>query len=94
MMTACGAQNGARTGGLYENDKENAMVFTLYKIAGERTQTVIRSHDPRFIYRLADVLDGNPTDDVIVEQMKAFARDLRDVLDGKVAGHIRELSVD
>lgn len=70
------------------------MVFTLYKIATERTQTVIRSHDPRFLYRLADVLDGNPTDAVITEQMKAFARDLRDVLDWKVVGYIVERSVD
>jgi len=70
------------------------MVFTLYKIATERTQTVIRSHDPRFLYRLADVLDGNPTDAVITEQMKAFARDLRDVLDWKVGGYIVERSVD
>ena len=50
------------------------MVFTLYKIATERTQTVIRSHDVRFLYHLADVLDGNPTDAVITEQMEAFAR--------------------
>lgn len=70
------------------------MVFTLYKIATERTQTVIRSHDPRFLYRLADVLDGNPTHSVIVNQMKVFARDLRETLDGKVAGHIVERSVD
>lgn len=70
------------------------MVFTLYKIATERTQTVIRSHDLRFLYRLADVLDGNLTDSVILEQMKVFARDLQDVLDGKVAGHILERSVD
>ena len=70
------------------------MVFTLYKIAAERTQTVIRSHDPRFLYGLADVLDGNPTHVVMVEQTKVFARDLRDVLDGKVAGHILERSVD
>jgi hypothetical protein len=70
------------------------MVIILYKITAERTQTVIRSHDPRFLYRLADVLDGNPTDGVILEQMKAFARDLQDVLDGKVAGHTLERSVD
>jgi hypothetical protein len=70
------------------------MVFTLYKIATERTQTVIRSHDPRFLYRLADLLDGDPTHAVITEQMKVFARDMRDVLDGKVAGHIAERSVD
>lgn len=70
------------------------MVFTLYKIASERTQTVIRSHDSHFLYRLADVLDGNPTHSVIVEQMKVFARDLRDVLGGKVAGHTVERSVD
>jgi hypothetical protein len=70
------------------------MVFVLYKIATERTQTVIRSHDPRFLYRLADVLDGYPTHPVIVDQMKVFARDLRDVLGGEVAGHIVERSVD
>jgi hypothetical protein len=70
------------------------MVFTFYKIATERTQTVIRSHDPRFLYRLADVLDGNPTHSVIRGQMKVFARDLRDVLDGRVSGHIVEHSVD
>jgi hypothetical protein len=70
------------------------MLFTLYKIAAERTQTVIRSHDPHFLYRLADVLDGNPTHSIILEQMKVFARDLRDVLDGKVAGQIVERSVD
>ena len=70
------------------------MVFTFYKIATERTQTVIRSHDPRFLYRLADVLDGNPTHGVIAKQMKVFARDLRDVLNGKVIGHIVEHSVD
>ena len=68
--------------------------YTLYRIATERTQTVIRSHDLRFLLCLADVLDGNPTHSVITEQMKVFARDLRDVLGGKVAGHIVERSVD
>ena len=63
------------------------MAIILYKITAERTQTVIRSHDPRFLYSLADLLDGNPTDSVILEQMKAFARDIQDVLNGKVAGH-------
>jgi hypothetical protein len=70
------------------------MVFTVYRIATERTQTVIRSHDFRFLYHLADVLDGNPTDAVINEQMKAFAQDLRDVLDWKVGGYTVERSVD
>lgn len=70
------------------------MFYIVYKIAAERTQTVIRSHDPRFLYSLADVLDGSPTHPVIVDQMKVFARDLREVLNGEVAGHILERSVD
>ena len=71
------------------------MVFILYKIASERTQTVIRSHDPRFLYRLADVLDGNPTNGVIVEQMKCFCAETSATsLVEKYAGHILERSVD
>ena len=70
------------------------MVYTFYKIANERTQTVIRSQDWHFLHQLADFLAGNPVHSGVVEQMKVFSRDLRDVLGGKVAGHIVERSID
>lgn len=62
-----------------------------YKISAERTQIVFRSHDFRFLYKLGELLEGYPSDSVTVDELKVFARDLLDVLDGEVASHAKDL---
>jgi hypothetical protein len=63
----------------------------LYKVASEHTQTVIRSHDPRFMENLIEVLEGKAVHPTVQDELRVFARDLRDVLNGTVKSHIKEL---
>jgi hypothetical protein len=63
----------------------------LYKVASERTQTVIRSHDPRFMENLVDALEGKAIHPAAQDELAALARDLRDVLNGTIMSHTKEL---
>jgi hypothetical protein len=63
----------------------------LYKVASERTQTVIRSHDPRFMENLVEVLEGKAVHPTVQDELRALAKDLQDVLSGRVMSHIKEL---
>jgi hypothetical protein len=63
----------------------------LYRVGSENTQTVIRSHDPLFMEYLADALEGKTIHSTVQDELRALARDLRDVLKGSVAAHIKEL---
>jgi hypothetical protein len=63
----------------------------LYKVAAEHTQIVIRSHDPRFMESLVDVLEGKAVYPTIHDDVRALARDLRQVLNGTVTSHAKEL---
>jgi hypothetical protein len=63
----------------------------LYKVATEHTQTVIRSHDPRFMENLVEVLEGKAVHPTVQDELRALARDLQDVLNGTVMSHTKEL---
>lgn len=63
----------------------------LYKVAAERTETVIRSHDPRFMENLVELLEGNPVHSAIKDELRALARDLREVLNGRFKSCAKEL---
>jgi hypothetical protein len=62
-----------------------------YKIATERSQIVIRSHDFHFLHHLVDFLEGNPIHPAFAEEIKIFARYFREVLDGKFGAFTQEL---
>ena len=70
---------------------KQAKMITLYRVAAERTQTVIRSHDPRFMENLVDALEGKAIHPAVQDELRALARDLRDVLNGTIMSHIKEL---
>jgi len=63
----------------------------LYGVGSERTQTVIRSRDPLFMEHLADVLEGKAIHSTVQDELRALARDVRTVLKGIVAAHVKEL---
>lgn len=63
----------------------------LYKIAAERKETVIRSHDPRFMDYLADFLQGNPVHPAIEDEFNALGRDLAAVLSCRVKSSAKEM---
>jgi hypothetical protein len=63
----------------------------LYRVGSEHTQTVIRSHDPLFMEYLADALEGKAIHSTVQDELRALARDLRDVLKGNVTAHVKEL---
>jgi hypothetical protein len=63
----------------------------LYKVAAERNETVIRSHDPRFMESLVELLQGNPIHPAIEDEIRALARDLGEVLNGHFKSCAKEL---
>jgi hypothetical protein len=62
-----------------------------YRIATERSQIVIRSHDFHFLHHLVDLLEGNPVHPAFAEEIKIFARYFREVLDERVGAFTQEL---
>lgn len=62
-----------------------------YKIAVERSQLVIRSHDTHFLHHLVDFLEGNPIHPGFAEEVQTFAKYFREVLDGKFWAFTQEL---
>jgi hypothetical protein len=62
-----------------------------YKIAAERAQIVIRSHDFHFLYHLVDFLEEKPMHPDFVEEIKVFARSFGEVLDGEFGAFTQEL---
>ncbi len=63
----------------------------LYKASAERTETVIRSHDPHFMENLANLLEGKPVHSTVMDELSWLARDLREVLKGQVKSSAKEL---
>ena len=62
-----------------------------YKIATERAQIVIRSHDFHFLYHLVDFLEGKPIHPDFVEEIAVFARYLGDVLNEQFGAFTQEV---
>jgi hypothetical protein len=62
----------------------------LYKIAQERTQFVLRSHSPRLVEALIDLLHGEPISDAYHAEMFSMADDMQEVLDGKCVSWTQE----
>lgn len=63
----------------------------LYKVAAERTETVIRSHDAHFMERLVEFLQGNPIHPAFEDELRELAKDLDQVLSGRFKSCAKEL---
>ena len=62
----------------------------LYKIARERTQFVLRSHSPRLVQALIDLLHGEPISNAYRSEIFSMADDMQEVLNGKFVSWTKE----